>query len=100
MVYEYVLLEPEHIAINTHKPLHHRRRPCRSSFRDKRFHQQYDWDAQSSKWIDQPQTGITSLLRLNKEVLQEAASALYTNTFSFETMTEMLSFLQILGGSM
>ncbi|KAK0961134.1 hypothetical protein LTR91_005992 [Friedmanniomyces endolithicus] len=75
------------VIVSTYKPNHRPRRPCGVTFRDKLQHGEYDWDPRS----------FTSLFRVNKLILAEAASVFYSNTFDFESTKAMHLFLETIG---
>ncbi|KAK1807760.1 hypothetical protein LTR12_017892 [Friedmanniomyces endolithicus] len=84
------------VNVSTYKPNHRPRRPCSVTFRDKFQHGEYDWDPVTCEWLGMERS-FTSLFRVNKLILAEAASVFYSNTFNFESTKAMLLFLETIG---
>ncbi|KAK0276083.1 hypothetical protein LTR35_003626 [Friedmanniomyces endolithicus] len=84
------------VNVSTYKPNHRPRRPCCVTFRDKLPHGDYDWDPVTCKWLGMERSS-TSLFRVNKLILGEAASVFYSNTFDFDSTKSMHLFLETIG---
>ncbi|KAK0883848.1 hypothetical protein LTR87_002326 [Friedmanniomyces endolithicus] len=84
------------VIVSTYKPNHRPRRPCGVTFRDKLQHGEYDWDPVTCNWLGMERS-FTSLFRVNKLILAEAASVFYSNTFDFESTKAMHLFLETIG---
>lgn len=96
MIYDLLLQEPEGIAIRTHKPVGLARRPVRSTFRTA-AHKEMQWDKLSGKWIGQKPSNF-SLLRVNRQIRDEAAAVAYGNhAFNFSDMAATVIFLETIG---
>ncbi|KAK0347981.1 hypothetical protein LTR91_001866 [Friedmanniomyces endolithicus] len=99
MVYDLMLPNATStISMSTYKPHHKPRRPCCTTFLDKRLHAPLEWDPTIGKWIDQPLSTAASLFRVNKLIHKEMTSIWYsTYTLEFFMLKEMRVFLETIG---
>ena len=96
MVYGFLFEEKAAITFENCKPVGKPRRPVRAGFRY--FpHQGMTWSKDDGKWIGQVPSNH-SIMRVNKQLLQEAAAVAYgTNTFSFSDTNDLKIFVDTIG---
>ncbi|KAK5713872.1 hypothetical protein LTR17_017371 [Elasticomyces elasticus] len=100
MVYKILLLEKQPITLDTIKVTHIPRRPVREGFRGTgtkhASRQGLKWDRFTGKYIGQTPSNF-ALLRVNKQVSNEAAAVAYSNRLSMDDPQIATTFLKRIG---
>ncbi|KAK5713873.1 hypothetical protein LTR17_017372 [Elasticomyces elasticus] len=101
MVYEFHLLDDDPVKICAFKPAKPALGPKRAvlaSFEDSTKHEGLTWNATTGKWIDQGLSNF-ALLRVSKQVFEEAAPVAYENELSFADFSDATIFFKAIGST-
>ncbi|KAK5674922.1 hypothetical protein LTS10_012334 [Elasticomyces elasticus] len=101
MVYEFHLLDDDPVKICTYKPAKPALGPKRAvlaGFEDSTKHEGLTWNPTTGKWIDQ---GLSSfvLLRVSKQLFEEAAPIAYENRLSIADFSDAIIFFKAIGST-
>ncbi|KAK5703484.1 hypothetical protein LTR17_022084 [Elasticomyces elasticus] len=101
MVYEFHLLDHDPVKICTYKPAkvaYGPKRAVLAGFEDSTKHEGLTWNATAGKWIDQGLSNF-ALLRVSKQVFEEAAPIAYENRLSFADFSDAIIFFKAIGST-
>ena len=97
MIYVNLLVEDEPIIMSTTCALNELERPCRVTYKNAKGHEGLTYNKQTKRYMNQPPSAL-AVLRLNKQVFEEAGALVYaSNRSQFSHLFDLKIFVQRVG---